>query len=1812
MVRRLLIIGGSVALLIALLAYSVLAGLFLQSVRDSAVQAVVRYVSTSLQGTLEVGAVRGSFLSGPVVQNIVLKDAHGTIIGQIDEIRLSYDLLGLTRLRLPVHEIEISAPRLTIIQEPDGVLNISRVFSPAQPRSPAKPASSSGLPFGIEVEDLHLRDGEITLGLPALPGVQQVKGVQVRLQAQMDQQGMQARLQELTASTIPAQVDLHTLQGAFQKVGGVMRVDGLRLEMGHTVLTADGVLPSAQQPANFALQIDPLDVAEIGRLLQNEALHGGLRLRMKVEGPPEALVASAQLSPMGAGDVGTVALQGEANILAMPLSYRAQVDIDHLDFTAFLNKPAWQSDVNLQARLEGAGLAPHELQSEVQVEILPSHLGDIKLQPSQIDLHAQQGRFQVRRFDIETSMASMRATGTIDLAGRSDLQYELTAELERLRQLLDVERLSGDVHLQGQATGEWPDLSVLGALDVRKVQYQDYALDSLRLTYESSDLGTQPHATTQLELQRAHLGTVPVARLEVQGTYDGAARQVRFGVSVDQAPGYGMSTQGTLTLQETGQRVDIDELRLQLAERLWQTTVPLQVVREAEHLQFTPLRLVHAEESLEISGGIAGEQLQDIRVQASQIDLGTVQRLMAFPDPMGGRATLQVLLSGTLPAPLLQVDLTVQTEGRRNLPFQRVQTSLAYAQQLLQGHVGIQQADQEALAVDLRLPVDMALTAMTSEQRLVEGPITLDVHLRQPDLGAFARLYKGLPQLAGTLLGTISVQGTAAQLGLKTDLHLKKLGVEGTAEHLDGAISMTGQVIAGPSVQDVKHAIQHGDLTVMADALVLRIPTLQGQLPAREGPAQPFEVRDFVMRAGGRWSPQGIEGALQTLSLQAKGFGLPRTELLLEADLTPERFDLKRLQVRLPQSELRGRGSLTMADQQMQFHLDIPRLQLDELPISLPPDLPRQIQGTITANGSLNTPRVEARFNYAGARIGANLEAQLHEALPSYRVVLNIESLDVAKLSPNMAGEIQTTLRLQGAGFTEAQRRATINLAVDSRNFTLAPGLTVRLQSSLAGQTLNLEAFRVTSTPVQLTASGTLSAAQGGGVSYTLTMGDLTPLQKVVGAALEANGTLTGKVRGPLNALQTTGNLRLKTWRYAELSGGGIEADFAASQLPTAPQGSVKLQILDVQAPSLPATSMRLEANYAPPQGTVSATVTKGPYQRTGFAGKIALNGGQRVTLDRLRFQQQDLVWENDGPVDVVRTAQGDLRIQRFNLRSRAQRLSVEGGLGQNGTLGVDVRVQQLQIGPTIRAVSPNTAVPEGQLSLDLTLGGTLQRPQGKGTLQLTSLAWQGRTLGEMRAALELADQRARTDLRWNIQGREMLQVQGNMGLAADGALAMQIRAPGIDLEMFKGLVPQVTQSAGRLRLDLQVSGTLQQPQMNGSLLLNDGVLLLAATGERYQDIQMRLVFAGSRVDIQQLRVGSQSGALEVMGWVEVAGQTLRQVDLTIRSRDFTAMNTPFIQAQTSMDLSVRGSLQEMTASGTVTVPRLRVEVDKIPGTGPKNVQPWELTVKGVYGPGPGAVGNGEDGSPSALQVDVPLSFLRADIRVDIPRNAWIHGSGTAMEISGDLRLTKELQQPFIMSGGITMVRGFATVYGKKFVMQEGQVTFPGSPEINPFVNITITHTVSNYLVTIHVDGRARQPQITFSSTPELDQSDILSLLIVGKTMDRLTSSEQSSLSSQLGGAAGGLVAGKLQEVIGGALGLDTLTISPSDSSGTAGVSVGQYVTQDLYMSYEVGMGKGGGNRVGIEYSINRDLKLKGSTSDKGDSAIDFLWRRDY
>jgi autotransporter translocation and assembly factor TamB len=1821
MVRKVLTIGGLALLLLALLVYSGVADPILNPLRDYVVKTAVKLASKSLNGSLEVGAVQGSLFRAPVLQNIVLRDSQGAVIGHIDELRLAYRLISLIKGRLPV-EVDIVRPQLTVVQEPDGRLNFSHVLpQPERPAEPKKPAAGFGLPITVVVEHVQIQDGHIALRLPSLPGVQDVEGLQMRLSAQLNRQGLRAQLQQLVAHTAPADVDLKTLQGTFQALSGVTQIDDLRLQMGHTVLTAAGILPGSPQPASFGLQVQPLDLTEIGRLVGNDALQDQLHVTLTAEGPPEALVVHSQLNAAR----GKVELQGEVNTVATPQRYRGALDITHFDLTALLQRATLQSDVNVHLRVTGEGLSARDLRSELQLEIEPSHLGNVVLHPSQIHVEAHQQRFQVQRFDLDTSVARMTASGALDLAGTSDLQYELAANLADLRQLMGTEALDGDLHMQGQATGEWPALHLQGVLEAHRLRYQDNRLRSLQLDYEGSQLGSQPLLSAKLQLRQAQAGAFPVEQVTLDMTYRTAERQMRFTTEVVQSPGHDGRVNGAVTLGDAGQQVVLDDVVLHLPDRTWQAPEPVQVVRENQHLQFTQLRLVHADEAIEVSGAVDGDRLQDIRLRVAQLDLTYLRRLMALPDAVGGRATLQVQLAGTLAAPLLQADLALQSKTPQDLPFEGLHTTLTYEQRQLQSAMRIQQASREVLALDLRLPIDMAFTAVPLEQRLLDAPMEVHVQLERPDLMAFRRVQPTLPKITGTLQGALDLQGTYAASTVAADIQLEQLSMEGTAEQVTGPVHLTAKMLNAASAQELVHDLSQRQLAPQLQELVLRVPTLHGQVPGRGTPPQPFNVQDLLLQAEGQWSPQGLQGTLQTLHVQATAFGLPRTDLTMAAHWTPQQMELTQLRVRMPQSELQGQGHLTMPGQQLQFRLDIPRLQLDEFPITLPPNLPATMQGTVKVAGTLQAPQVAARLRYAGAQILADLGAQLQERLPRYQATLRVEGLEMANVLPAAQGRLQAQLQLQGAGFTPEQRRASLDLSVDTDQFTLAPGLTVRMQANLAGEAMRLDNLSVRSTPMTLTANGSLSATRQAALTYNVTLGDLSPLQKLLGAELQASGSLSGEVRGALDALQARGALQLDKWRYAALHGQRLQADFSAAQLPAAPRATIKMQLAGVEGPSLPASALRLEANYAAPQGTFTVAVTEGPYQKTMLTGNAILADGQRLTLDRLHLQHPNLAWDNDGPIEVVRSPQGALQVRRLLLRSGSQRISVQASLVPEGPVKADVQVQRLQIGQTMQVAAPNMAALEGQLSLDLTVGGTLRQPQAQGKLQLTSLAWQKRDLGEMRGTIDLANATLRPDFRWQYQQRELFQLSGTLGLSPDGAIALRMRAPDLDLKLLPALTPAIKDSAGTLRLDLQLAGTLQQPQARGRLELNNGALQLAATGERYKDIQARLIFAGNRLDIERLYVGSRSGPLQLMGRIETAGATLQQVNLSVQAKEFTAMHTPMMEAVISTDLNVRGSLQDMTATGTVTVPRARVAMEGIPGTEKKAVQPWELTVQGVYGPGPKAASASDGAAPGLPGQEAPLPFLRADVKIDLPRNVWVQAPGTAVEMSGAIRVTKEREQPFILSGLIETVRGYASFYGKKFVLQTGQITFTGSPEINPVLNVTVTQQVTDYVVTVHVEGKARQPQIQFSSTPDLPQADILSLLILGKTTDKLTSSESNALSSQAQQLVGNVIAGKLEETIGKSLGLDTIGITAGDRLGSAGISVGRYLTQDLFMSYEHELSGGagassgagankstGGDKVGVEYSINRSLKLKASSSDRGESAIDFLWRKDY
>ena len=1780
----------------------------LDPLRDRLARTVSRFVTRSFKGELEVGGLRGSLLGSPVLQNITLRDKHGNVIGRIAELRLVYDLKALLHQRLQIQTAEVVQLQLTLAQEPDGSLNILDLLSSSQPTQPAATESS----FALEIESLHIRDGELTLQLPALPGAQKIERLQAHLSVQQDKEKLRLQVQQLTAHTSPANLEIHALQGALQKLGNVMQLDDVRLQTDQATLVANGVLPGGAQDASLTLHAQSQDVTEIGRLVQNDVLQGPADLVLQAAGPPEAVEIHSQLSSAS----GHIALQGHLNTAATPPQYSGTLDVAKLNLAALRQQGAWHSDLNLQLRIDGAGMSPQERHGTIQLEIRPSHLREIALHPSYVDLEVKAQQVQVQRFDLDTSVAHTTVNGTFDLAGTVDMQYALTASLAEWQSLAGMTALSGEVQTQGNISGTWPALNGRGTIEVRGLHYQEHAINSLHLTYEGSQLGSQPQLGAQLQIRHAQVGTLPVEQVAVDVTYQGAEGQVQFATEVVQSAKSGGRARGTLTRAAVGQQVVLEEFVIWLPDRTWQAAAPLQVVFGPQRLDLTRIHLVHDDESIELSGAVHGEELQDIQLHATQIDLSYLQQLFHLPDVIGGRATFQMQLAGTRAEPRFESELTVQQAVSQRLPFTQFSNTLAYAQRQLQSVGRLHQGTREIVALDVRLPIDLALTAMPLAQRLLEAPLEVHMRLQEPDLAVVHQWQPATPRLTGTLQGSVDLEGTYTAFTLDVHAQLQQLGIEGIVAQLRAPLHLHGRFITAPSMAGLAQAIEQRQMTPQVPNLTLQMPTLHGLWLGHGPPGEPWQVENFLLQAMGQWTADGPQATLQDLHLQVSGFGMPRTEVQLAAQWTPSRVDLTRLHVRQSQSELRAQGHVTLPEQQMQFRLDIPRLHLASLPLSLPPTLPPVMQGTLTAHGHVQAPEVEALLQYAGAQIHADLSAQLQEPLPRYRAALRIDGLALAQVLQQGQGSLQARLQLQGRGWTGERRQSTLDATVETTGFNLAPGLTARLRATLSGTALQLEQLQVRSTVADLTAGGTLSTSSKAALQYRLTLGALAPLQPFLGMPLQASGDLSGDVQGPLNALRARGTLQLDTWRVADFSGQRLQATFTANQIPAAPQATLRAQVVKVQGPTLAPSSISVEGTYAAQQGTFTVAVTEGPYQRSRLAGNVSLAAGQRLTLKTLRLQHQDLVWENAAPVEIVRSPKGVLQIQRFDLRSGLQAVRLQGTLDPEGAVQGEVQVQQLQLRPTVQAFAPDLAVPDGRLDLALTLAGTRQRPQGQGRLSLTAIQWQKRQLGDIQATVGLSGMTLQTEVHWQVEGRPLLQVRSTMRLDAAHALDVQIQAPMVNLDMLGPLSPAVQQSAGLLTLDLHVTGTLQQPQVGGELLLRDGVLQLVATGERYKDIQVHLIFAGDRVTIERLQLVSRSGPLQVTGWFEHANLALRQVDIAVAARNFTAMHTPAVEAAVSADITARGTLQAVTVAGSVTVPQARLRLEQIPGSGPKVVQPWELTIAGVYGPGPKAPSTGKGPAAVPTSDDLSLPFVRADIQVDIPRNVWLQGPSTAIELSGTMRVTKDLRAPFILSGSIETVRGYASYYGKRFTVESGRVTFTGTPEVNPILDVTVAQKVSDYLVSIHVTGRAQQPTIAFSSAPELPQADIISLLVLGKTTDRLTKSEHNSLGDTTKQLAGGVIAGELEKTLGKALGIDTIEVSPGERWGSGNFKVGRYVTQDLFLSlgYEGGQDSGtsGGTSVGLEYSLNRRLKVRGSSSDQGETAVDFLWRLDY
>jgi translocation and assembly module TamB len=232
------------------------------------------------------------------------------------------------------------------------------------------------------------------------------------------------------------------------------------------------------------------------------------------------------------------------------------------------------------------------------------------------------------------------------------------------------------------------------------------------------------------------------------------------------------------------------------------------------------------------------------------------------------------------------------------------------------------------------------------------------------------------------------------------------------------------------------------------------------------------------------------------------------------------------------------------------------------------------------------------------------------------------------------------------------------------------------------------------------------------------------------------------------------------------------------------------------------------------------------------------------------------------------------------------------------------------------------------------------------------------------------------------------------------------------------------------------------------------------------------------------------------------------------------------------------------------------------------------------------------------------------DVHLVAPDNLVLRGknlrpggpTGTALgdiniTLGGDLHVRKEPNGPAILVGTVNTVRGTYDFQGRRFdLVRDGTVRFTGTPTINPILDISATRKIPDTGVEarIHITGTPKAPQLALTSTPPLEESDILALIVFNRPVNELGTGERSSLAATAGGIATGFIAAPLGESIGKALDLDLFEITTTSENGDLGAAImlGQQVNQRTFIKLYQQFGNRSTTQFQLEYQIARFLRL--------------------
>ena len=433
-------------------------------------------------------------------------------------------------------------------------------------------------------------------------------------------------------------------------------------------------------------------------------------------------------------------------------------------------------------------------------------------------------------------------------------------------------------------------------------------------------------------------------------------------------------------------------------------------------------------------------------------------------------------------------------------------------------------------------------------------------------------------------------------------------------------------------------------------------------------------------------------------------------------------------------------------------------------------------------------------------------------------------------------------------------------------------------------------------------------------------------------------------------------------------------------------------------------------------------------------------------------------------------------------------------------------------------------------------------------------------------------------------------RVGGRLNMDVDGR---------IPLTAAKIFSDELADAAGALILKGKVAGDTSDPQIDARIDLENIGMTVPGLVQKLNDLNGSIHLTPDSIRIDALNGLLDTGTFSINGSIAHKTFAPTQVNLSVNAQALTLEVPDTLAVLLNGDIKITGNQRNADARGQIVL---------LEGVYYKDVKINLLQL---------ATSRQRAVAPATEPTTIPY-FDRVDLNITVSHRQpfAVQNNLAQLEISPELNIGGRLAKP-IVSGRAQVKEGTVTFQKKTFEVTKGIIDFVNPYRTEAEIDIQSQTQIRTWRINLGIKGTPENLDITLTSQPEETDSDILSLILFGRTAQELTAGEGGAQRS-----TGQIMAEMLADTFGADIkkttGVDILqleTNGSSDAQDATGVkvTVGKHLSDRMTVKYAVESKDGEVvQRAITEYKLLEHILVSGFQDNQGVYGSELVFRIEF